>query len=344
MNKDVPNNNNSNDEVDLIRLLDYFKGGIKSIFRKLWQLIEVFLKFIVLIKKNWLIVLGITAVGAIYGWYLDNFSTSENLTYEMIVRSNPISNIELYAFSSEVDNQKAINYKSEGIDMIKRLNVKTMSVTPLEREEDVINSYFDKIESAVMRNDMTDTLYYHSFEIDGHKGKMENTDYSLQAIKLKAPENTSPDFLQKELLNYLNNLPGVEAEVQNKLSILKTYEKVLKQNLDNIDSVMASRASLNKNSGLAGAEQLLVNTASRGNVEADLLKYSEALSKKLYGTQKKITEYESGISVVSNLRHVKEKGVMDNKFIRYAILAFGLSLLIILLIEFNKYLNKYQKA
>lgn len=344
MNKDLPNSNNSNDEVDLIKLLEYFKGGIKSLFRKFWQLIEVLLKFILLVKKNWLIIVTLTAMGAAYGWYLDYFSKSDTMNYEMVVRSNPIGNIELYAFSSEVNNQKVINYQSEGIDMIKRLGIKKMSVKPLEREEDVLNNYFDNIETAVMRNDMTDTLYYHSHEIIEHKKKMENTDYSLQSIKLKAPENISPKKIQEDILNYLNNLPGVIVERNNKLSILKNYEKVIKQNLDNIDSVMISRAAMNQTAGVAGAEQLLVNTASRINVEADLLEFSEALSKKLYGTQKRIAEYESGISVISNLRHVEEKGMMDNAFISYAVSAFILALIIILLKEFNRYLNRLQKA
>lgn len=295
-------------------------------------------------NKNWLIVLGVTAVGAIYGWYLDNFSVSENLTYEMVIKSNPVANIELYAFSSEVNNQKTINYQNEGVNLAKSLDIKSMSVNPIKRDEDVLQSYFDKIETAVMRNDMTDTLYYHNFDITSHNGKMDDIDYSLQSIKLRAPEDISPDKIQSALLKYWNNLPGVILEKQSKLGVLTTYERVLKQNLDNIDSIMISRASLNQGSGLAGAEQLLVNTASRGNVEADLLKYSELLSKKLFGTQKKIADYQAGISVVSNLRYVNEKGTMDNKLIKYALICFGLSLLIILLIEFNKYLNRYQKV
>lgn len=291
-----------------------------------------------------MIVLGLTAIGAIYGWYLDNFSTNENLTYEMVVKSNSIANIELYAFSSEVNNQKIIQYTNEGIDLVKRLQIKGISVTPIERDEDVLASYFDKIENAVMRNDMTDTLYFQTFDIGGHKSAMENKDYILQSVKIKAPETISPSLIQNELIKYLNNLPGVVAEKQKRLTALKAYENVLKQNLSNIDSIMLSKANLNISSGALSGDQLLVNTASRGNVEADLLKYSEALSKKLYGTQKKIADYDGGITVVSNLRFSSEKSSLDNSLLKYTIIAFILALVIILLLEFNRYLSRYEKA
>ncbi len=340
MNQEAPNSNNSNDEVDLIRLLDYFKNGIKSIFRKLWQLIEVFLRFFVLLKKNWPVVLGLTIAGAAYGFY-KNFTKSESYSYEMVVHSNPVSNIELYAFSSELNRTDSLVNKSEGTDLIKKLGVKSLSVEPIEREEDVINNYFDQIEMAVLRNDQTDTLYYQSSEISAYKSKMKSEDYSLQKLKLKINGNTSLGKVQENLLGYLNNLPGPKSEQERKLAILTSYEKILNRSIQNIDSILASRATLNRNSGPSGTEQLLVNTASRGNVEADLLRYSELFSRKLYGTQKKISDYEKGIFVVSNLRLIEEKGILDNSILKYGLIGLFVSLLVVLLLEFNRFLSRY---
>lgn len=343
MNQEVPNSTNTNEEVDLIRLMDYFKNGIKSIFKKLWKLIEVFLHFVVLLKKNWPIVIGLIVAGAAYGLYVKYLVTNETESYEMIVSSNPISNIELYAFSSEIVNRDLFTHKNEGIDLVKKLGIKSLKIEPIERESDVVNSYFDQIEGAIFRSDQTDTLYYQTSEIGDFKSKMNDEDYPIQRLKIKVKGDVPPAQIQENLLNYFNNLPGPKREQENKLTVLKSYENNLKRNIDNIDSILISRAALNHNSGLSGTEQLLVNTASRGNVEADLLRYAESFSRKLYGTQKKISEYQKGMNVVSNLRMIDDTEIYENPVIKYTVTGFLLAVAIVLLMHFNNYLSKFQK-
>lgn len=339
MNKDFSNENKSNEEeVDLIKLLNYFKNGVKSFFRKLWSIVETFFQFLILLKKNWIIVIGLTVCGLIYGWYISNYSGTENADYEMIVRSNPVSNLELYAFSNEVNNANFV--QNSGVKMMRDLGISNMSLEPLEREEDVISNYFDQIESVTFRGDQTDTLYYQASEINSHKGKMKNEDYMLQKIKLSVKKSASPEKVQTTLINYLNSLPGPKNEKENKLAVLKTYENILIQTSNNIDSILSSRATMNKNSGPGGSEQMLVNTASRGNVEADLIRYSEVVSRKIYGTQKKIAEYQNGISVISNLRLNKDQGIINNSLVKYGLYGFLLASILILLLQFNKYLNR----
>jgi len=71
-------NKNNPEEVDLIRLLNYFKNGIKSIFRALWKVVELFILFILLLKKNWILVLGLTLLGALYGKFIQPMMASKD--------------------------------------------------------------------------------------------------------------------------------------------------------------------------------------------------------------------------------------------------------------------------
>lgn len=340
MDKEIQKNPNSNnEEVDLIKLLNYFKEGIKSLFRKIGQLIEGLLQFIVLLKRQWPILLGLVLAGAAYGFYLNNFSKSETNSYEMVIHSNPISNIELYAFSSELNQSDTTAYKSEGLSSFKKLGVKSIQIEPIEREEDVINNYFDQIEMATLRNEQTDTLFFHTNDVGAYKSKMKNSDYSLQKLKIKVKGKIPPGKIQERFLNYINNLPGPKKEQEIKMAILTSYESILKRNIENIDSILSSKAKLNKNLGPSGTDQTLVNTASRGNVEYDLLKYSEIMTRKLYGTQKKIQE-NKGVYIISNLRSIKEESYLNNAIIKYSLIGFVLAIFIILLLQFNKFLNR----
>lgn len=347
MNKDIQNSPSQGDEeVDLIRLLNYFKNGIKSFFRKIWKLIELLIQFIVLLKKNWIMVLAFTVIGGLYAMFLRPLlGNKTNKNYEMVIQSNPVSNLELYAFSKEINNQGSFSSDAhaEGISLAKNLGIISMKVEAVERAEDVVNNYFNQIEVASLRGDQTDTLYYKAFEINNHKAKMDKSDYPFQRISLKVNKEVSSKEIQEKLLNYLNNAPGVKMEQEAKLQILTNYEYQLKRNVTNIDSLLVSKAISSKSAGTTGSDQLLVNTASRGTVEGDLLRYSEVFIRKLYSTQKMIASYQSGVRIVSNLRSINEKSAIGNPIIRYSLLGFALAAFIVLLLQFNKYLNRFEQ-
>ena len=106
-------NKNNSEEVDLIRLLNYFKNGVKSFFRALWKIVEFFILLILLIKKNWILVFGLTVLGAIYGKFIQpRMASTDHRQYEMVVLTNPIGNYELYSYAVEVNtphtNQEAL--------------------------------------------------------------------------------------------------------------------------------------------------------------------------------------------------------------------------------------------
>lgn len=347
MSQDNQNINPSKDEeVDLIRLFNYFKGGIKSVFNGIGKLIGFLIQFIILLKKNWILILCFILLGGIYAFVSENYLKSEKRNYEMVVRANPFSNLELYAFAQEVNNQKQKDFDSdiESTKLINSLGIKTISVQPVERSADIVNNYFDQIEMATFRGDQTDSIYYKALEIKSHKSKMEKTDYELQRIQVTTT-NTSltPKAIQEKLIDYLNNAPGVKREQEAQLIALTNYEKELKTNIDNIDSLMSARVIANKTSGQAGTEQFMVNTVSRGNLEADLLRYSELYTRKLYSTQKQIAAYQKGVNAVTTLRKTSTDRLIKNPILYYAFLGFVFGALIVLGIQFNKYLNHYQK-
>lgn len=346
MNKDVQNTPNQGDEeVDLIRLLNYFKNGIKSVFRRIGNFFEWLIQFIILLKKNWLILLALTSLGCLIALYSHfNMDGSKSVNYEMVIQSNPISNLQLYAFSEEVKNQKSLPSKtsSQGIELARSLGLKKMKIEAIEKTEDIINNYFDQIEIASIRAEQTDTLYYQSFDINKHKSKMEPTDFSFQKIKIKVENNISPEEIQNGILDYLNNSSVVKNEQENKLKLLESYEYQLERNIVNIDSILVAKAISSKMAPTSGSDQLLVNTASRMNVEADLLRYSEVFNRKLHSTKKLISHYENGINPVTNLHPTEEFSFLSKPIIRYGILGFLTAIILILLLEFNRYLNRYE--
>lgn len=332
------------EEVDLIRLLNYFKNGIKSFLRAIGRFIELIIQFILLLKRYWIIIVGLIFLGGLYGWYV-NHSGKATKKYEMVVKSSAASNIELYSFSNEVNSIKYFNKDTEAevIGLIEKLGITKMSVEPVKRTEDVINNYFEQIDATSFRGDATDTLYYQAYDIDSHKTNMEDIDYTLQKVSLIVKKNTSPKQIQKQILDYMNNLPNVKRQKETKLGILLTYEKELKRNIENIDSLLTARTIANKRGNSTGNEQILLNSSTRGNVEPELLRFSEVFMRKLYGVQKLIADNQKSIEVVSDLRINRNNDILSNPTVRYSIIGFIISCIIILLIQFNKYLNKYSE-
>ena len=172
---------------------------------------------------------------------------------------------------------------------------------------------------------------------------MEPTDFSYQKIKITTDGSTSTKELQQEILNYINNSPVVKNEQQNQLAILESYEYQLNRNIANIDSILVARAISNKEQPTMGSDQLLVNTASRSNVEADLLRYSDVFNRKLHSTKRLIGNYKNGINPLTDLHIVEDDGLLNKPIFRYGFYGFLSAVVLILLLEFNKYLNRIEK-
>lgn len=345
MNQENMNNSNPNEEVDLIRLLNYFKNGIKSIFRAIGNVINYILQFVVLLRKNWIFIVGLAALGAVYGKFIKPlFSNSEGIkSYEMVVRSNPISNYELYALSDAVNQEEVnINPKEESAVFTQKLGITSMSVEAIPKMNDVISRYYEQTEISTLRNFETDTLFYQGFELKEYQSKMEDEDYSLQRIKLKVNSEEIPKNIQNQFLNYLNNLPGVKREKESKLLAMETLEHQMQSSLNSIDSILMGRAKMNSQAK-SGVDQLMLNATNRSNVEWDLLRFKEMFSKRLYGIQMEKADLQNGVQIISNLRTVGNKGDLSNPMIKYALYGLVLSILVIFGLQFNKYLDKISK-
>lgn len=338
-------NHSKNEEVDLIQLFNYFKNGIKSVFRWIGRCFSYLFYFIFLIRKYWILTGVLTLLGIIYGYFIKPMLKNPEIrTYEMVVKGNPVSNLEVYAFVSEINSMKSddLNSNEEGIQLAKSLNISDVSIEPIQKEEDLVNHYFEQIEINAFRGLDTDTLFFQDFKLKDHKSKMENSDFAMQRIKITVKNSqTNPNEVQNRLLGYFNTLPSIKNSQQTQLSILQNYERELKRSLVNIDSIFSARVFANKNLTSSGTE-LSINAATRNNVETDMMRYLEIFSKRLYGTQKLISSYQNGVNVVSNLRSVKEESLLGNSGIKYGILGFLLACLIILGLRFNKYLDKYK--
>lgn len=339
-------NKNNSEEVDLIRLLNYFKNGIKSIFRGLWKIVELFIDFILLLKKYWILVVGLVLLGAIYGKFIEPAmaSSSDYRKYEMVVRTNPIGNYELYSYAVEVNNRDTNKEALKEIGYVNaNVKISSLSISPIPKLEDEIQNYFQQIETATVRGFETDTLYYQTYDIKGTKNNIDKVDYPLQKITISTSGDVSAREVQDKFINYFNNLASIKNEQQAKYKALTVLEKEVQTDLDAIDSLMFNRALAAKNTNPATSEQVLVNTASRGNVEGELLYHSEKLTKKLFGIQRMKSEAERGITVISNLRISQNESFIRNPLLKYAFIGFIIASIIVLAIQFNKYLNNYSK-
>lgn len=337
------NKNNNQEEVDLIRLMNYFKNGVKSFFRGLWKIVEVFIDFILLLKKYWILVVGLVVLGIIYGKFIEPaIASNDHKKYEMVIRTNPIGNYELYSYAVEVNNRRTNNQALKEIGLADS-KIGSLMISPIPKLEDEIQNYFQQIETATIRGFETDTLYYQNYDIKGFKNNIDKVDYPLQKIVISTYGDVSAREIQDKFINYFNNLSSIKNEQQAKYKALTVLEKEVQTDLNAIDSLMFNRAAAAKNTHPATSEQVLVNTASRGNVEGELLYHSEKLTKRLFGIQRMKSEAERGITVISNLRISQNESIIHNPVLKYALIGFILASVIVLAIQFNKYLDVYSQ-
>src|SRR5690554_7370770 len=107
-------NQPKNEEIDLIQLLEYFKNGIKSVFKRIGKIIGLFIQIIILLKKNWILVVSFILLGALYGAVIKPLLSKKNSQqYEFVLKGNSLSNMELYSIAKEINNTSSETEVSE---------------------------------------------------------------------------------------------------------------------------------------------------------------------------------------------------------------------------------------
>ncbi len=347
------NQQNSPQEVDVLQFFkaigNFFasiKHSIKSLF--VW-LFDFFIKTLIYLKKHALY-LGIgVLIGIIYAFVFQrNFKPVYHANIQLKANyesGNALEN-KINSFNGLIKNQEYDKLAKElGLTKDEASKLMGFKLTTDINDVKLVKEY----EKYLMK---LDTVVYKNIE---YKTYSKNISKTPQLFPYKTLDVYASDVglfakLNNKFEHILDNDPVLikkKKDVDNLLSIKKQKMIHSLVELDSLRQVFNKVYLENATKSNSGSTNIVVSNNKLSGAEAPVnIYYNRIIAlKELEKIENQIMDNGSILSLENRFPEFgqKESILKYNPFIKYPILGFLLVLFILLLLDFNKFINKYQK-
>jgi hypothetical protein len=334
------------EEVDLGTLFSQIGQAFKNLFNSIGKLFKYAFHYgillILFIRKNY-IILGIaTLLGIIYGVYKD-FNSVPHYESDLIIETNYGSAKQLYKQIASINSLLARKDSVRVAEILKITPAQAgqlygFNIEPFEKEKQLLSAY-----DVYMQE--TDTIYTKNFKIEDFSSRKGDFDLRFHKVTVKAKNQINWKALGKNFSQLAENPFFTDLKNKYLKSLLYEKEKIV-AGINNIDSlrIRYDKVAILEATTPKTRTDLNFSTSKKGerNFDIDLYPWVESFLYTLSEVDKKILRHDVVSRVVTNFE--TGKIISNITWLKSGVLAFLFALFILALIEFNKYLNSYQKV
>ncbi len=340
------------EEIDIIQFFtaigNLFKGLYRSTINFFKTIFFIFIDILLYFKKNY-IVLGI---GLLVGFGLSFVGNKhEELYYgQATLRTNYDAQLDL---QEKVAALNSFIQKKDSVSLGKMLDIasneaahfKSFKLDPIINDVFLIEDYDEYLKSK-------DTVVYKFIEYEDFKNSIKINNRLNRYWNLKITADSPEVFsgLNQKISSLLNNDLSIAKRKENYLSFLNIKKQKLLKSLSDIDSMRSIfnrvwlEAAQKQNvpaTNIVVANQNVTGPESTYN----LFHERNTVLNILKSTIDKLNKYDNAVIILNSFPHqgIREHSILRNKHIKYPLYGFILVLLLLLLRDFNAYLNKYQQ-
>ena len=346
--------NNKQEEIDLIQLFNLIGNSFRSFFSFIGKIIlSVFyfiIETIIYLKRHLLKIAIAALIGLIAGYFIEK-TISHTYESSMVVKPNFDSTRQLYAnikyynlLIKNKQNDKLSRIFEGKITKEQTAKLQSISIEPILEENDKITYYNDFVKSLDSVPDVK--LDFKSFSENIPAHEIEN-----HKITITSSDEYIFEHLQEPIINSVEENSFFKRRRQLLEGNIEQSNKILSGQLTDIDSLKGIyRQVLVKNAenDETRKDGTIFNFGQdKSDMPDELRLYEEArsINDKIIELNEQRSNLETTtVNVISNLNPIGQakKDFLTNKYVIAMLFAFA-SIVIILLIEFNKYLINYEK-
>ncbi len=336
----------NNSDISLIELLNYFKNGIKAIFRAIFNffksVLNVFLQFLLVIRKN-LALIGVSILIFVGIWAVLKRSYGfQNYGYDLVVKPNYYSTDALISHIKSLDDNAGTDASTEFGKSLQDISMK-----PIESLSDEVSSYYNVIDNdyssstTFRQNFNRDTVFFRQMELEDFRENITDRDYSVFKIELK----TLKKWSQKELLNAITQPIEENPTFKN---FRNKYLDNLKLEMTNqmksialIDTLLLARTNPNL---IVSQDNITFDDGGNTKImERELLMEKEAILKRVQDNSLKQIQNANVVEILSQPEEVKPNRRIKRDLPYFVLYGFLFALFIIFLRWLWSYLNQLEK-
>jgi len=337
------------DEVDIIQIFNLIGKAFKSLFNFigniLEQLFKLFIILILFIKKH-VIKIGIAgAIGFIAG-SISDYREEVFYTNSMVVRPNFSTNEQLLERLKLLQHVTRLRDTFTLAETLKlpieeARNILYIGYKPLTNVNSRLKSFNEFVKDA-------DTLTIKNVDFKDYQANLDESDYRRYQIVVNSKTKDIFKKFEQELIN-IPITDFVKDFKKTYIANVKIKDSLIRGSLSNIDSLRQDyrRVMFDGNNAkdlpkTSGNNFYLSSQSKRPTNELELFQLEEQYYEELNDINNELRNGKNYVNIISGFQNV---GIGSKKKNRnfMTLVAMGLAILGLLLIEFNKFLNKYEK-
>lgn len=342
------NQKNNEEEVDLGSLFVIIGKGFSSLFNFIGNIFKGVFHFVISVliffKQN-IIKIGVSAIiGLVVGLFIE-IKSPKKYGSELLVEPNFQSARQLYNnvnYYNDLVKQKdtAALQRTFNLDIESAASLKKFEIEPLRVDRDLINSYNSLILSV-------DTLTIKSYDFENFQDAFTDYDYKIHKVTVIAEKNNVFDKLDSVIISsVVNNKYFNRIKVLTNENLNRT-DSLYRENLTQIDSLrrVYMRVMIEESKKQTAGTNIDLGGDKRTTKELELFETNRKINLDLRSIAlEKSRKYEV-INVISNFQSIgyEIKGITKNySFVLASLSTMGM-ILVLLLMQLNKYLENYKK-
>ena len=355
-NSNTPNNSEEVDLGQLFKLIgnvfDRFFNFIGRIFNNLFL---AFIWFIFFLKKRIIILALATAFGLIIGFFNTKTAAPKYESSVTVVQNYPTGENLYNSVGYYNDLLRQQDYETLGavleLDLEITKSILNFNVEPVVSENNKLVAFYDYIQQ--LDSLAASKIDYQDFLINN-----EDYTYEYQQIRIESSErnsfksvfenivksiNSNPFFIneqRKDIIELTQIKTALEKALDESKKLQETYKKVLEQGI-NSDQAKSSEIGIT----FEGSSQV------EKTKEFDLYQSDLELRAQLVEIERELLDKQYIVEMISNKQDSGSAsttkillGIELNQAIYYAILAFLAAMLILFVIEFLRFIEKYKTS
>jgi hypothetical protein len=337
-------NNNQEQEVDLVPVFVWISNGFKNLFSAIGGFFKGIAHFLILFLifiKNNIILLGVLCIlGGGLGMYTSK-ENKKNFTAQLRVQPNfesagqLISNLKYYKSLVEQEDFKTLG-KELNISIEEASQLKSFKIEADFNDTELLKEYDYMARRA-------DTIALENYTFEGFKQAKRAIDYQFYKVEIVSEDRAALEKAASVAVQVEDN-PLIKAKRLASKETTAFNIRNMEYQLQEIDSLIrAFQGSIkNTDSNAYQGTSVFVNGQNKTDVFRDFFNEKSTTLLNLEIEREKKYSYENTANIVS---YYIKKGVIEKKHLTltYALVFFGLGLLIALVPLVLRFLNNYQK-
>tara|TARA_B110000208_G_scaffold18293_3_gene22201 strand:+ start:627 stop:1664 length:1038 start_codon:yes stop_codon:yes gene_type:complete len=342
------NQQNNEEEVDLGSLFVIIGKGFSNLFNFIGNLFKGvfhFLIIILLFLKQHLLPIGIAALLGLTAGYVIEVKTPKRYTSDLLLQTNFKSSRQLYDnigfYNNLVKQRDTFGLEQTfGLDKQAAASLKKFTITPIKNQNDIISGYNELILKA-------DTAAVRNYKFEDFEESFSDFDFKLHEITVIAEKNSIFKGIGDVIITsvvkneYFNTLKNITNENLNRL------DSRYRQNLVQLDSFgnVFMRVLLAGSKKVSNGTNIDFAGENRSAKEIEIFYTNQRVNELLEEVAAEKLEKNEIINIVSNFESIGNEinGVTENKAFQLAALFALATILVLLFLKLNRYLNNYKR-